>query len=40
VADALSKRDHDIAAISTVTPSWISEIEESYKDDPHYTNLM
>jgi hypothetical protein len=40
VAYALSRRDHDLAAISTATPSWIAEIEESYKDDPHYTNLL
>jgi hypothetical protein len=40
VAYALSRRDHDLAAISIATPSWIAEIEESYKDDPHYTNLL
>jgi transposase InsO family protein len=40
VADALSRQDHTIYAISSVIPSWMSDIEASYKDDPLYTDIL
>jgi hypothetical protein len=40
MTDALSRRDDELYAITTATPSWLVEIEESYKDDPHYTTLL
>jgi hypothetical protein len=40
VADALSRNEHHIQAISTITPTWMTEIENSYVHDPVYTSLL
>jgi hypothetical protein len=40
VADALSRKDHTLATISSATPAWTADIEENYENDPHYTNLL
>jgi hypothetical protein len=40
VAYALSRKEHHIQAISTITPTWLTEIEHSYVDDPVYTSLL
>jgi hypothetical protein len=39
-ADALSRQDHSISAITTVTPSWIVEVKKSYEGDTLYTPIM
>lgn len=39
VADALSRK-HTCMTISMVTPTWISALEESYAQDPHYQQLL
>lgn len=39
VADALSRK-HACMAISMVTPTWISAVEESYKQDSHCQQLL
>jgi hypothetical protein len=39
-ADALFRREHTLAAISSATPAWTTDIEESYEHDPHYTQLL
>jgi hypothetical protein len=33
IADALSRQEHYISAISSATPTWIHDIEESYQQD-------
>jgi hypothetical protein len=40
VADALSKKDHSILALSLETPAWIHEIEESYAHDKTYLPII
>jgi hypothetical protein len=40
IDDALSRKDHDISTISSVVPLWVSNIENSYKDDQHLTNII
>jgi hypothetical protein len=40
VADTLSRQEPHIAAITSVVPAWISEIEESYMEDTYYKNLI
>ncbi|KAM3402087.1 hypothetical protein ACQJBY_006188 [Aegilops geniculata] len=39
VADALSRK-YSCMAISLATPQWISEVENSYNNDPHYQKLL
>jgi hypothetical protein len=40
VADALSRKDHTNAAITTTTLAWIHDIEQSYIDDSAYTTII
>jgi hypothetical protein len=40
VADALSRREHNIAAIFSAIPAWTTEIEQSYTNDKQYTKLI
>jgi hypothetical protein len=40
VVDALSREDPSLMAISIVTPSWISNIEDSYTNDNLYTEII
>jgi hypothetical protein len=40
VADALSRKQHSLLAISSVTPKWISEVEDSYSIDPLCQQLL
>jgi hypothetical protein len=40
VADALSRKQHDLSAISSVIPTWVADIEASYASDPTYTSLI
>jgi hypothetical protein len=37
VADALSRKEHLVLAISSVVPAWITDIEASYTSDSVYT---
>jgi hypothetical protein len=39
-ADALSRQDHSILAISSAIPAWVTDAEASYINDTHYTNLI
>ncbi len=42
-ADALSRQGWDkeeSMAITTINPAWTYELEDSYKDDPHYTAII
>jgi hypothetical protein len=39
-ADALSRKQHDLCAISSVIPTWVADIEASYASDPTYTSLI
>ena len=39
-ADALSRREPVCQALSSVTPSWINEIEQSYMGDKTYQQLL
>jgi len=39
-ADALSRRDSACAAVTMVTPSWITDLELSYVADPHCHQLI
>jgi hypothetical protein len=39
VVDALSKKDTQLLAISSATPAWVVEIQASYNDDKHCTDL-
>ena len=39
VADALSRKD-SCMALSLATPQWISEVEQSYKEDAHCQKLL
>lgn len=40
VADALSRRDQSIMAITVVTPTWVESVESSYLQDPHCQDLL
>jgi hypothetical protein len=40
VADALSRKEHEVQAISSTISSWITDIETSYEGDQHYTNIL
>jgi hypothetical protein len=40
VADALSKKDHNVLAIFSATPDWITEVEASYTNDNQLTELL
>jgi hypothetical protein len=40
VADALSRKEQQLNAISSVTLAWITDIEQSYVNDTHYTSLI
>jgi hypothetical protein len=40
VADALPRQYHTISAISSAVPTLISDVENSYTEDPSYTNLI
>jgi hypothetical protein len=37
VADALSRKEHLVLAISSVVPAWIADIKASYTSDSVYT---
>jgi hypothetical protein len=40
VADALSRVEHELSSITSATPAWISDIEESYSNDKQYTIII
>jgi hypothetical protein len=40
VADTLSRKQHGLLAISSVTPKWISEVEDLYSVDPLCQQLL
>jgi hypothetical protein len=40
VVDALSRMDHSISDISLVVPAWVTEIEDNYKSDSTYADLI
>jgi hypothetical protein len=40
VVDALPRKDMSTSAISTTTPSWATDVEESYIGDPLYTGML
>jgi hypothetical protein len=40
VANVLSRKDHNILAITSFTPVWIHDIEHSYSGDTYYTQLL
>jgi hypothetical protein len=40
VPDALSRKDAQILAISSIVPSWVSDIEQSYQNDPHFKAIL
>jgi hypothetical protein len=40
IADALSRKDVQILAITYAIPSWIFDVENSYTLDPHYKSLI
>jgi hypothetical protein len=40
VVDALSRQEHNILAISSATPAWIHDIEESYLQDTTFTTII
>jgi hypothetical protein len=40
MVDALSQQYHSIAALSTVTPLWIADIENSYTNDEGYVDII
>jgi hypothetical protein len=40
VVNALSRKDSLISTISFATPAWVTNIEASYSDDPHYTEII
>jgi hypothetical protein len=40
VVDALSRMDHSISDISSVVPAWVTEIEDNYKSDSTYADLI
>jgi hypothetical protein len=40
VVDALPRKDMSASAISTTTPSWATDVEESYIGDPLYTRML
>jgi hypothetical protein len=40
VANALSRKDAQILAISSIVPSCVSDIEQSYQDDPHFKAIL
>jgi hypothetical protein len=40
VADDLSRKDPQFLAISSATLAWVTDIEASYCNDPHYTDII
>jgi hypothetical protein len=40
IADALSRKEHNLLAISSFTPAWIQEIEQSYEEDTFYNQII
>jgi hypothetical protein len=40
VADALSRKETNLVAISSATPAWVVDIEASYSRDQYYTYLI
>jgi hypothetical protein len=40
VANALSRQDHSVSAITTMAPSWIAEVDKSYEGDTLYTPIL
>jgi hypothetical protein len=40
VANALSRKDAQLLAISSIVPSCVSDIEQSYQDDPHFKAIL
>jgi hypothetical protein len=40
VADALSQQEPAVSAISCVTPSWITDVENSYSQDTTYKSII
>jgi hypothetical protein len=40
VTVALSRKDPQLSAITSTTPAWVSDIEASHDNDPHYTALI
>jgi hypothetical protein len=40
VADALSRRDSLMMAVTAVTPAWASTVETSYTNDDHCKSLL
>jgi hypothetical protein len=40
VVDALSRKDNCLMAIISAVPTWISDVEASYVNDSHYTELI
>jgi hypothetical protein len=40
VADALSRKDRTMLAITSFTPAWIADIEQSYYQDKTYTEIL
>jgi hypothetical protein len=40
VADALSRKEQEISAISSASPTWVIDIETSYADDAYYTYII
>jgi hypothetical protein len=39
-ANALSRQDHSILAISAIVPTWVTDVEASYVNDTHYTDFI
>jgi hypothetical protein len=40
VVDALSRKDNEILVISSTTPAWISNIENNYIHDTHFSSIL
>jgi hypothetical protein len=40
VADALSRGEPAVSAISSTSPAWVIDIEASYIDDAHCTDII
>jgi hypothetical protein len=38
--EALSRKNHSVSAIFSVVPTWIADIEESYTNDPIYSDMI
>jgi hypothetical protein len=39
-ADALSRKNQSLHVISLATPTWVTDIENSYTNDTHYTSII